>query len=143
MEMWPGPKCRMSQISQHRSCGFRYYVCSALACTELSIKAVSGRQMGSWEAQLLWVMALTNVVPEGRTLLHLRHRGSGCSEWLKLHPLWKQAQQKHDWMTCQDTVTANLDSTGSHLGVWRPSQCFQEGSTLGDDSQPEWVAPSY
>lgn len=34
---------------------------------------VSGRQLGSREAQLLWVMALTNAVSEGRTQLRLRH----------------------------------------------------------------------
>lgn len=35
--------------------------------------------VGPREAQLLWVMALPDVVPEGRTSLHLRHRGRGCS----------------------------------------------------------------
>lgn len=35
--------------------------------------------VGPREAQLLWVMALPNVVPEGGTSLHLRHRDRGCS----------------------------------------------------------------
>jgi hypothetical protein len=61
MEMWPAPKDRVSQISRHCAYEVRHCVSSALACTDLSVKAeslgdgwVPGRHgySGSWLCQM-------------------------------------------------------------------------------------------